>query len=55
MLPMMCIKKIEKLKFAGITAIIAMTIFVISLITSFINTMKNDGFAIGFTLLPYDF
>lgn len=34
---MMIIKKIEKLKFAGVTAILAMTLFCITLITSFID------------------
>lgn len=55
MIPMMVIKKIEKLKFAGVTAICAMSLFCITLITSFIITMKNDGLATGFTILPYDF
>ena len=55
MMPMMIIKKIERLKFAGITAVTAMTLFTITLISSFITTTKNEGFAIGFTWLPYDF
>ncbi|CAD8138964.1 unnamed protein product [Paramecium pentaurelia] len=55
MIPMMIIKKIEKLKFAGVTAICAMSLFCITLITSFISTMKNDGLAVGFNILPYDF
>lgn len=54
-MPMMIIKKIERLKFAGITAVTAMIVFTLTLITSFITTSKNEGFAIGFTWLPYDF
>jgi len=42
MLPMMLIKKIEKLKHAGLVALLAMTTFCATIIVSFVGILINN-------------
>ena len=55
MLPMMCVKKIERLKIVSLVAVLSMVIFTITVIVAFSLEMKTNGVATGFSLMPYDF
>ena len=55
MLPMMCVKKIERLKIVSLVAVLSMVIFTITVIVAFSLEMQTNGVAIGFSLFPYDF